>query len=350
MAIYRCEIKTISRKQGRNAILAACYRAGVALIDACDFFTKEQRRHDYTRRGGVVASGIILPDDAPASLQDRQALWNAQERAENRKNSRVAREAVVSLPHELTDEQRHKAVIRYARHIMERYGVGCDYAIHRPDKDADDRNHHAHFLFTTRRITSDGFGEKTRELDDKITGAEEITHMRQAWERICNDALLEAEQAARVDCRSLKAQGINRLPEPKQGAMATAMERRGRVSHAGTERRAVKAYNDALAMLEGEATTDTADSIPVPSQAVAEARTALRHIRRTNQRPAHWLYRQARYYLRVLVHRKRGIQRERRLSAIWRHVRLMEMVQAVDASAPEYQEVTTDTEPICDIG
>ena len=104
MAIYRCEIKTVSRKQGRNAILAACYRAGVALIDRCDFFTKEKRWHDYTRRSGVVASGIILPDDAPASLQDRQALWNAQERAENRKNSRVAREAVVSLPHELTDE------------------------------------------------------------------------------------------------------------------------------------------------------------------------------------------------------------------------------------------------------
>ena len=228
--------------------------------------------------------------------------------------------------------------------------MGCDYAIHRPDRRGDDRNHHAHFLFTTRRITKDGFGEKTRELDDKVTGAEEIRHMRQAWEQICNDALLEAEQAARVDCRSLKDQGINRLPEPKQGALATAMERQGRVSHAGTERRAVKAYNDAVAMIEGETDTNNADSITEPLQAIAEARTALRHIRRTNQRPAHWLYRQARYYLRLLLHRKRQTQRERRLSTIWCHVRLLEMVQAVDASAPEYQEVTTDTEPICEIG
>ena len=252
MAIYRCEIKTVSRKQGRNVVAAAAYRAGVMLSDMCDFFNKEHRRHDYTRRGGVVASGIMLPDGVPALFADRQTLWNAQERAENRKNSRVAREAIISLPHELTDKQRHKAVMRYAQHIINRYGVACDYAIHRPDRKADSRNHHAHILFTTRRMTADGLGEKTRELDDKAAGAEEIRHMRKSWENICNDALLQAKKVARVDCRSLKDRGINRLPEPKQGAVATQMERQGRVSHAGKERRAVKAYNDALAMMEGE--------------------------------------------------------------------------------------------------
>ena len=320
MAIYRCEIKPVSRSNGRNAILAACYRAGVALVDACDFFTKEQRRHDYTRRGGVVASGIMLPNNTPAAYQDRQTLWNAQERAENRKNSRVAREAILSLPHELDDAQRQAAVMRYAAHLIHRYGVACDYAVHRPDKGADARNHHAHILFTTRRITPDGLGEKTRELDDKAQGREEIKQMRQTWEHICNEALAEANHTARVDCRSLKDQGIHRLPEPKQGAMATAMERAGRPSHAGEERRATKAYNDALAMMAQQQVAEEDNRLAEPSRVLVQAQTALRQVRRRNQRPAHWFYRRARGYLRIIMLRKQKYNRY--LSNEWHSVSL----------------------------
>ena len=140
------------------------------MIDDCDFFTKEKRVHDYSRRKGVVASGVILPEGAPVSFADRQTLWTAQERAENKKNSRIAREAVIALPHEMTDAERKELVITYADHIKNRYGVACDYAIHRADKGGDNRNDHAHIMFTTRRVAAEGLGEKTRELDDRKQG------------------------------------------------------------------------------------------------------------------------------------------------------------------------------------
>ena len=346
MAIYRCEIKAISRKDGRNIVASAAYRAGVILSDICDFFTKANKRHDYSRKQGVVTAGIILPALAPKAFADRQTLWNAQERAENRKNSRVAREALIALPHELTDAQREQAVKNYANHIVNRYSVACDYAIHRPDKKGDSRNHHAHILFTTRRITKDGFTEKTRKLDDKTTGAEEIKHLQTAWQDICNDALAEAQLKQRVDCRSLKEQGIQRLPEPKQGAVATKMERQGKISHAGDERRAVKAYNYALEAISVENDTDVAKNIITPSQAVKTADRTMKDYRRNNKRPAYWLYKQARYYLRVLLNRKRAGQHKHRLSAIWRHVSIVNIVQAVDITISEYQEATTDTELI----
>jgi MobA/MobL family len=347
MALYRCEIKALSRSDNRNAVLAASYRAGVVLVDEADFFTKAPRTHDYSRRTGVVASGLIVPSCTPEALaQTRAALWNAQERAETRKNSRIAREAIIALPYELDDHGRQQAVIRYAEHIMNRYGVACDYAIHRPDKRGDDRNHHAHILFTVRRMTKEGLGEKTRELDDQTQGAEEIIHLRQTWETICNEALAAAKQPVRVDCRSLRARGIHRLPEPKQGAAATRREREGHTSHAGEERRATMAYNDTLERMEGQEEQDSMETLPTPRQAVTEATNAIRKARRTNQRPALWLYRKARYYLRMMLHKKQQQQRTCALRPIWRSVRTSEILDSVNRHYRYHEEAQQETEPI----
>ena len=83
----------------------------------------------------------------------------------------------------------------------------------------------------------------------------------------------------RIDCRSLKDQGIDRIPEPKQGAIATKMERQGRISYAGEERRAVKAYNDALERMEHQDR----------ERHVHSTQTALKRLRRAHRRIAPWL-------------------------------------------------------------
>lgn len=349
MAIYRCEIKVISRSDGRNVVASAAYRAGVILSDICDFFTKANKRHDYSKKQGVVTTGIILPSCAPEAFADRANLWNAQERTENRKNSRVAREALIALPHELTDAQREQAVKNYANHIVNRYGVACDYAIHRPDKRGDNRNHHAHILFTTRRITKQGFAEKTRELDDKITGAEEIKHLRIVWQDICNDVLLQASLEQRVDCRSLKEQGIKKLPEPKQGAVATKMERQGKTSHAGNERRAIKAYNYAIEAISVENDTQVAKNIITPSQAVKTANRTIKDYRRNNKHPANWLYRQARYYLRLLLHNKRKAKCRKQLTQTWSVLTINTMLQQIQLEYSYYHTAKQETEPICNM-
>src|SRR3546814_15988825 len=52
----------------------------------------------------------MLPEGAPEAFAERSALWNAVEAAEGRSDARVAREVQVSLPHELSAEQRQELV------------------------------------------------------------------------------------------------------------------------------------------------------------------------------------------------------------------------------------------------
>lgn len=171
LAIYQLSMKAIRRSQGGNAKAAAAYRSGTK-ID----------QYDYTHRRGVADGFLVLPDAAPQWT--RSQLWDEAEQAEKRCNSVVAREVLIALPHEMPADARRKAVERLAGFLVGRYGVALDAALHEPKKGHDERNHHAHILMTTRRLTAQGLGEKTRELDDKQTGPLEIEAIREQWAKI----------------------------------------------------------------------------------------------------------------------------------------------------------------------
>ncbi len=225
MAIFHLSVKTISRTAGRSSTAAAAYRAGVEITDE-----RTGEIHDYRRKSGVESAELFLPDGAPEWATDRAKLWNAAEQSEKRKNSTVAREFEVALPSELSADQRRKLAHDFARELVKRHGFAVDVAIHAPGKEGDTRNHHAHILCTTRKLTAEGFTEKTRELDDRATGAQEVTHWREQWAGLTNAALERAGHAVRVDHRSLEMQGIDREPAIHLGPSATAIERRGEVS------------------------------------------------------------------------------------------------------------------------
>jgi hypothetical protein len=231
MTVYRCEVKTLNRASGRSAVAAAAYRAAERLRDE-QANEGKGKVHDYRRRTpGVVHREVVAPKGAATWATQRGQLWNQAERAENRRNSVTAREVLVSLPHELDDEQRAELVQAFALGLVDRYGVAVDLAIHRPDRKGDDRNHHAHLLMTTRRIGPEGFTEKTRELDDmKNRGPVEIEAIREMWEREQNRALQRAGIIERVSRLSNEARGIDREPQPKLGETATALMRRGEPS------------------------------------------------------------------------------------------------------------------------
>lgn len=257
MATYHLSVKTISRSQGRSATAAAAYRAGAVI--ACERYDVE---HDYSRKSGIEHTMIIVPDAAPEWMQDRASLWNAVEAKETRKNSVVAREWEIALPHELDADQRRELAADFARALVERYGVVADVALHAPGREGDQRNHHAHILTTTRSVGPGGLKAKTRVLDAAKTGGVEIEAMREHWAEITNAALERAGRDERIDHRSLDAQraeaeraatqarergdereveeqrqraeALDRSPEPKLGVAAAAMERRAR-RHAARE-------------------------------------------------------------------------------------------------------------------
>jgi len=219
VAIYHLSVKSISRSAGRSVIAAAAYRAGHELTD-----DRQGLTHDYTRKQGVEDAFIVAPDGADWA-QDRNALWNAAEAAEKRKDAKTGREYELALPAELDASARKELARDFARELVKRYGVVADVAIHEPGREGDNRNHHAHILTTTRTAGEDGLGAKTRVLDVASTASAEIEHMRGVWARQVNTALERHQVEQRVDHRSFERQGKEQEPTRHMGVSATAMER-----------------------------------------------------------------------------------------------------------------------------
>jgi len=221
VAIYHLSVKPVSRSAGRSATAAAAYRAGCKIADE-----RTGEIHDYTRKGGVESSDIVLPDGAPEWATDRAALWNAAELAEKRKDACVAREFEVALPSELSPAERRRLALDFAKDMANREGCAVDVAIHAPGREGDNRNYHAHILRTTRKVEADGLGAK---LDTEKAGrkrSEDLEAVRAKWADLTNERLRENGIAARVDHRSLEAQGIDREATWHLGPAASGYERR----------------------------------------------------------------------------------------------------------------------------
>ena len=271
--MYHLSIKPISRSDGRTATAAAAYRSAELIIDE-----RTGEVHDYTAKGDVVHSELVLPAGAPAWAGDRAALWNAAEAAEKRKDARVARDYEVAIPKELTREQGIELVRDFAQSLVDRYGVAIDFNIHRDDLRAWDgsekgwQGYHAHVLASTRKLGREGFGDKAAiELSDAKrkslgmdNGAAEIEQIRRLWEVAANRHLERAGVAMRIDRRSLKDQGIDRDPTVHLGPGVVALERDGKPSRLGDlnrqvevegreraeSKRASRALGDAIEKLE----------------------------------------------------------------------------------------------------
>src|ERR1035437_9027060 len=231
MALYHLSMKPISRVSGRSSVASAAYRAAERLENERDGIV-----HDFSRRSGVEHAEIVIPAGADAEwAKKRSALWNAAEVAEKRKDARVAREIEVSLPHELTGEQRLALTREFAQGLADRYGVAVDFAIHSPHGKTDIRNHHAHIMMTTRKAGPDGLGEKSElELENKKlqalglpTSHEQLRDIRIGWEQRTNEHLARAGLDIRVDHRSHQERGLEIEPTQHMGVHATQMERRG---------------------------------------------------------------------------------------------------------------------------
>lgn len=210
---------------------SAAYRCAVRLTNERDGLV-----HDFTRKEGVEYTEIILPEGVSADWAlDRSALWNAAERAENRKDARVAREFEIALPHELSAEGRLKATQTFAQDLANCYGAAVDFAIHSPHEQGDIRNYHAHVMMTTRAVSEDGLGEKTN-LERKnawllangiATTDMQLREIRQSWEHIANRHLMHEGLDIRIDHRSHSERGLEIEPTEHMGVHASQMQRQG---------------------------------------------------------------------------------------------------------------------------
>ena len=247
MAIYHLSIKIISRGKGRNAVESAAYRSGTMLVSE-----RDNETHDYTRKGGVAHTEILLPAHAPKEYADRAVLWNVVEKIEKQRNSQLAREIEIALPAELPIEQSISLARRFANEQFVRAGMCADVCVH----DKGDGNPHAHIMLTMRPINPDGTwgakvvkvnGKKTYPVDwDDRSKAEE---WRKAWAAYANGALriagkLTEENA--LDHRSYERQGAERIPTVHLGPYASGLEKRGIKTELGDKNREIAAMNSKL--------------------------------------------------------------------------------------------------------
>ena len=230
MAIYHLSMKIISRSSGYSAVASAAYRSGSLMLDERTGLT-----HDYTRKSGVAEAVILTPATAPAWCTNRAELWNAVEKAERRKNSQLAREIELAIPHELPQDAARETVLAFVRENFVSQGMIADVAFHHMDK----TNPHAHIMLTTRAIGPAGFSGKVRDWNDR-THAET---WRASWADHANRALANAGYQEEIDHRSYERQGLEKTPGIHLGKSACAMETRGIETERGEQNRLINRLN-----------------------------------------------------------------------------------------------------------
>ena len=272
MSIFHCSVKIIGRSKGRSAVAAAAYRSGSSLTDE-----ETGTIHNYNNKGGVIASGIVLPPNAPKEYADRAILWNEVQKIEKKSDAQLAREVEVAFPKEMTREQQFECLEKYLTENFVSKGMIADWAVH----DKGDGNPHAHIMLTVRGLDEKGKwiakqkqvylldenGEKIPQIDPK-TGKQKIRHRegkgdekmwkrttvaandwnnsgnvemwRESWEKCCNSYLPENDK---IDHRSYERQGLDVEPTIHEGVGARQIEKEGGTADRCEINRVIRAEN-----------------------------------------------------------------------------------------------------------
>lgn len=219
MAIYHLHVKVISRKAGSSAVASAAYRSASRMRDE-----RIDRVQDFSGKRGVVHSEIMLPEGAPEHWSDREQLWNDVEAFELRKDAQLAREVEFALPRELTRAQGVELARDFVQSEFVDQGMIADLNVHWDFGEDGSPKPHAHVMLTMRSVDESGFGPKVRDWNR----TEMVEHWRERWAELANERLAELDIDARIDHRSLEAQGIDLEPQTQIGAPAQRIEGEGR--------------------------------------------------------------------------------------------------------------------------
>jgi Ti-type conjugative transfer relaxase TraA len=218
MAIYHLHVKVIGRKSGSSAVASAAYRSGSRLRDE-----RLDRAHDFSAKRGVVHSEVLLPENAPEAWGDRERLWNDVEAFEVRKDAQLAREVEFAIPREMNEVQGIELARDFAQSEFVGLGMIADLNVHWDMAEDGMPKPHAHVMLTMRAVDENGFGQKVRDWNR----TEMVERWRERWAEITNERLAELDIDARIDHRSLEAQGIALEPQSQIGAPAKRIEDRG---------------------------------------------------------------------------------------------------------------------------
>ena len=263
MAIFHFTVTQTKRSKGQSAIASAAYRSGERLYS--EYYGEYS---DYTRKGGVICSDILLPSHAPKEYADRQTLWNAVEKAERGKTAQLAYSFEISLQNEFSLDENIALARKFLLEQFVSRGMTVDVSFHEKEHgDGGTPNPHFHFLCPIRPIEQDGKwglkqrrvyaldedGNRIRDQNGEYVfnavpttdwgSPETLEHWRQTWAEMCNAKFAEKGLDVRIDHRSYERQGVDLLPTIHEGATVRAMEKKGIRTEKGEFNRWIRATN-----------------------------------------------------------------------------------------------------------
>ena len=241
MAIYHFSAQIISRATGRSVVAAAAYRAAARLDDL-----RAERAHDFSAKIGVVHSEVLLPAGAPTQLSDRATLWNAVEAAEKRKDAQLAREIEFALPREMSQADGIALARDFVAKTFVAHGMVADLNVHWDAAPDGTPKPHAHVMLSLRAVGPAGFGAKVRAWN----AVAELEGWREGWSAHANARLAELGIDARIDHRSLAAQGLPLEPQHKIGPAGARRAQRGEAAERADEHRQIAQRNGERLLLE----------------------------------------------------------------------------------------------------
>ena len=268
MSLFHFHVTQIKRSSGQSAVACAAYRAGEKLRS--EYYGEVS---DYTRKGGVVESGIMLPEYVPQKLSERETLWNEVEKIEKGKKAQLAYSFDFALQNEFTMEGNVSLAKKFIREQFVERGMIADFAIHSTETNGI-ANPHVHVMCPIRPIDENGeWGNKQKrvyEIDgngERVTDhngnhifsavpttdwgkPETLEHWRSEWARMCNEKFEEKQLAERIDYRSYERQGVDKIPTVHEGVAVRQMESKGIKTDKGDKNRLIKSINALLSEIK----------------------------------------------------------------------------------------------------
>ncbi len=235
------QIKTVSRSSGHSATAKIAYNCRDKITD---LRTGEIHKYNSKKMSEDLVCSEITYKDLTLDKKERSEIWNNAELAENRKDSRTAREYVVALPKELSTEQNIELVREFATELTTKFNNVADWAIHN-EKDGNG-NIHAHILTTTREFNPETkqLGERTAiewnntkcQKNNVPVTQEQIKDIRKDWETIQNKHLAIAGFDLAVSCERKEDR---ETVKKHLGKEAVALERQGIETELGNHNRTI---------------------------------------------------------------------------------------------------------------
>ena len=190
---------------------------------------------EYIFRDGSLEEGDVQLahpiSNMGESVEEIEAAWRMLETVEEgyRANAKVQYRMVLNLPHGLSAGQRRSFVHEFCERTFARLGLPYAAALHVPDELSDQRNVHAHIVFSTRpceRTASfqwDVAEEKVNGLTDKAG----LFRLRALCAAHMNQACRFAGLATRFTHLSYQARGLNAQRQERVGPERMAAFDRG---------------------------------------------------------------------------------------------------------------------------